>query len=39
MEITIDIPQKSINQLMAVTDSDNEEDAIKEAIKFTSDRY
>lgn len=38
-EITIDIPKKSIDQLMAVTHSDNEEEAIKEAVDFTNDRY
>lgn len=39
MKITIDIPQKSIDQLISVTNSDNEEDAIIEAVNFTNDRY
>ena len=39
MEITIDIPKKSIDQLMSVTNSDNEEGAIKKAIDFTNDGY
>lgn len=39
MEITIDVPKKSIDQLMSVTDSNNKEEAIKKAIDFTNDRY
>ena len=39
MEITIDIPKKTINQLISVTNSDNEKDAIEKAIEFTVDRY
>jgi 5S rRNA maturation endonuclease (ribonuclease M5) len=39
MEITIDIPKNTIKELISVTDSDNEGDAIKKAIDFTNDRY
>lgn len=39
MEITIDIPKKSIDQLKSATNSDNKEDAIKKAIDFTNDKY
>ena len=39
MKITIDIPKNTIKELISVTDSDNEEDAIKKAIDFTNDRY
>lgn len=39
MKITIDIPKKSIDQLISVTHSDNKEDAIIDAIDFTNDRY
>jgi len=39
MKITIDIPQKTLQQLKSVTNSNNEEDAIAKAIEFTIDRY
>ena len=39
MEITIDIPKKTIAQLISTTDSDSEENAIKKAIDFTNDKY
>ena len=39
MKITIDIPKKTIDQLISATSADNEEDAIKKAIDFTNDRY
>ena len=39
MKITIDIPKNTIKELISVTGSDNEEDAIIKAIDFTNDRY
>lgn len=39
MKITIDVPKNIIKELISVTDSNSEEDAIIEAIRFTVDRY